>query len=352
VLFKTATYNRFTRIADFFSKRLVLNILFLVSFLGVLMIQEEYKYGFSFTLITEVINVIFYAIIIYLNLWVLIPKFLSQKKTLTYIALLVFAVLLITPIKVVVFYFLFGLFTENQDEILNKRELFFVSSFFIAIASTFWSIIMDWWKHQKEKKILETRNMQSELNFLKSQINPHFLFNTLNSLYAHTLKKSDDAPEIVLKLSEMMRYMLYECNERQVSLSKELNYMKNYIDLERLRQGKKVNIKMEIEGEVEDQLIAPLLFIPFIENCFKHGLNHHLNQGYIDIKIIVFDDTVNFYIKNSKPIHKPKQLHPNSGGIGLVNVKRRLELIYPNNYELDIDESPTTYTVSLDIELN
>ncbi len=313
--------------------------------------QEEFRWGVKFTFINELINVIFYASIIYFNLWVLIPRFLSKKKTITYFVLLIFAVLLITPIKVVVFYFRFENFPQHQQELLKQRALFFKSTLFFAFASTFWSIIMDWWKHQKEKKILETRNMQSELNFLKSQINPHFLFNTLNSLYAHTLKKSDDAPEIVLKLSEMMRYMLYECNERQVPLSKELNYMKNYIDLERLRQGKKVNINMEIEGEVEDQLIAPLLFIPFIENCFKHGLNHHLNQGYIDIKVIVFDHTVNFYIKNSKPVHKPKQLHPKSGGIGLVNVKRRLELIYPEKYELNIEESPTTYAVNLDIEL-
>src|SRR5690606_19817355 len=116
--------------------------------------------------------------------------------------------------------------------------------------------------HQREKKELEKQTMQSELRFLKSQINPHFLFNTLNNLYALTLKKSEKAPEIVLKLSEMMRYMLYECNEKYVPLSKEVAYMQNYIELEKLRQGKGADMSFEIHGEIRDQKITPLLLVP------------------------------------------------------------------------------------------
>ena len=122
---------------------------------------------------------------------------------------------------------------------------------------------MDWARQLRERQVLQTQTMQSELRFLKSQINPHFLFNTLNNLYALTLKKSDKAPEIVIKLSEMMRYMLYDCNEKRVPLSKEVKYIKNYLDLEGLRQGKNVTINFETEGSITDQKIAPLLFIPF-----------------------------------------------------------------------------------------
>ena len=204
----------------------------------------------------------------------------------------------------------------------------------------------------KEKQELETQTMQSELRFLKSQINPHFLFNTLNNLYALTLKKSDQAPEIVLKLSEMMRYMLYECNEKRVPLSKEVNYIQNYLDLERLRHGQKVDIRFEVEGQIGEQKIAPLMFIPFLENSFKHGLNNHITKGFVLIRMQVESNTVYFFIENSKPDVLPPRDLRRSGGIGLVNVHRRLNLLYPENYALDIDDNPNSYVVNLKINLN
>jgi len=222
----------------------------------------------------------------------------------------------------------------------------------IAGASTIGKIVTDWVRHLREKKDLETQTMQSELRFLKSQINPHFLFNTLNNLYALTLKKSDKAPEIVIKLSEMMRYMLYECNERRVSLQKEVNYIKNYLDLERLRQGKNVDISFEVEGDIFDQNIAPLMFIPFLENSFKHGLNATISEGFVDIKLFVDHQNIHFNIENSKAESLPLQTHKRSGGIGLVNVKRRLNIIYPNQHELIISDNPKTYAVDLKIELD
>jgi LytS/YehU family sensor histidine kinase len=194
--------------------------------------------------------------------------------------------------------------------------------------------------------------MQSELKFLKSQINPHFLFNTLNSIYALTLKKSDKAPEIVIKLSEMMRYMLYECNERLVPLSKEVLYVRNYVDLEMLRQGQKVRIDFRVEGDIHDQKIAPLIFTPFLENSFKHGVNQ-ISEGFVDILLEVQDENVILQIENSKP-PKPQVVNHKkpSGGIGLANVKRRLDLLYPESYVLNITEEPDRYKVYLNLELS
>ncbi len=194
--------------------------------------------------------------------------------------------------------------------------------------------------------------MQSELKFLKSQINPHFLFNTLNNLYALTLKKSDKAPEIVIKLSEMMRYMLYECNEKRVLLSKEVSYIRNYLDLERLRQGPNVEINFDVVGNVADQKIAPLMFIPFLENSFKHGLNSQISKGFVNIKLEVNEQHVDFFIENSKAEKLPTIEHRRSGGIGLVNVRRRLNLLYPEHYDLDIKDNPTTYAVNLKLDLD
>jgi len=210
----------------------------------------------------------------------------------------------------------------------------------------------DWLLTQREKQELQAQTLQSELKFLKSQINPHFLFNTLNSLYALTLKKSDQAPEIVLKLSEMMRYMLYECNVPMVPLQKEVNYLKNYLELEKLRQGKKMKINLQVEGEAKNQRIAPLMFIPFIENCFKHGISNQITDGYVNILLEIENENIEVTIENSKAPTRPSTTGKKSGGIGLVNVKRRLNLLYPDKHELKVDEDPNTYTVNLVLELD
>ena len=222
----------------------------------------------------------------------------------------------------------------------------------MGVGSTVYYVMSEWLKDQREKNELQNKTLQSELKFLKSQINPHFLFNTLNNLYALTLKKSDLAPEIVLKLSEMMRYMLYECNERQVSLQKEVNYVKNYLELEKLRQGNKFKIDFEFVGEIHQQKIAPLMFIPFLENSFKHGVNNQLKEGYVDMKLHVKDLQVEVDIENSKAPALPSSSGKKSGGIGLVNVKRRLELLYPKKYELTIKNNPNTYHINLKLDLD
>jgi two-component system, LytTR family, sensor kinase len=194
--------------------------------------------------------------------------------------------------------------------------------------------------------------LRSELDFLRTQINPHFLFNTLNSLYALTLKKSDDAPEIVIKLSDMMRYMLYESNEERVSLAKEVEYMRHYVDLELLRFGKKADINFEIVGEIKNQIIAPLLFQTFLENAFKHGLANAIERGYVNFHLSINDNLLHLDLQNSKPPTLPKAENaPKSGGIGLVNVRRRLDLLYKNQYELLIKDKKEAYLVHLTIQL-
>lgn len=234
---------------------------------------------------------------------------------------------------------------------LDANSKIFLGGFFMAFSSTLYKIINDWSFHQKERIDLQRQSLQSELNFLKSQINPHFLFNTLNSLYALTLKKSDKAPEIVLRLSEMMRYMLYDSNETKVPLSKEIQYIKNYLELERLRHGKSIDINFNVEGNLNGQNIAPLLFIPFLENSFKHGMDQTIDEGFVNIKIRIEGDKLNLQVGNSKSkLTRPKR--SNSGGIGLVNVKRRLELLYPKKHELELKEKENQFNVSLELDLS
>jgi sensor histidine kinase YesM len=336
------------RLYQLFTHRAVYHVLFWLTVLLLLTVFEKSGMGLWFTLSNELLNILFYAVVVYFNLLYLIPNYLTKKRFLTYCALLVLATLVITPIKILTFYFKFTNMPRMQADLLENMNWYFLVTFIIVSLSTVFKIITDWLRQLRERQELETQTMQSELRFLKSQINPHFLFNTLNNLYALTLKKSDQAPEIVLKLSEMMRYMLYECNEKQVPLSKEVAYIRNYLDLERLRQGKNIDINFQVEGYITDQKIAPLMFIPFLENSFKHGLSNHISKGFVNITLTVDGSDVHFFIENSKPDSPPKR-DPSrpSGGIGLVNIHRRLKLLYDNHYDLDIEDSPNSYAVNL-----
>ncbi|MBK8699562.1 MAG: histidine kinase [Saprospiraceae bacterium] len=303
------------------------------------------RFGLEFAVIS------FYAIIVYFNIYYLFPIYLRQKKLSMHLLWLMAASAVLTPLRTLILVFIAP--TEILKYSFIENQYFvFLSTFFVAASSSIYSILTDWMSGQNEKQELANQTLQSELKFLKSQINPHFLFNTLNSLYALTLKKSDLAPEIVLKLSEMMRYMLYECNEKSVPLDKEVNYIANYLDLEKLRHGKKINIHFNQSGEIRNQQIAPLLFIPFIENCFKHGVSNQIAEAFVNINLDITKDEVKVVIENSKHAVMPGVHMKKSGGIGLVNVRRRLELLYPNGYTLDISDTPTTYKVTLSLKLN
>ncbi len=343
------------RLIRFFTKKEVYHTFFWAGLLLLLTFVEweskSSNQNFLFTLSNEVVNVFFYATIVYFNITYLIPNYLTKNKFLTYCGLLLLATFILTPLKMIVFYFKFEDQPSAQNSLIRNQNWYFVFMFLFGASSSVVKIITDWVRAVREKQELETRTMQTELRFLKSQINPHFLFNTLNSLYALTLKKSEKAPEIVIKLSEMMRYMLYECNEKQVPLSNEVHYIRNYLDLEKLRQRQNVEITLEVEGNVSDQKIAPLMFIPFIENSFKHGLHNNISQAFVNMKLKVEEQKIEFEIENSKGEALPVQEHRRSGGIGLVNVRRRLDILYPEHYTLKINDTPRTYGVTLCLDL-
>ena len=334
----------------------VYHSLFWLALLVIFTVWEIYdagfKYSFFHTLSLNVIMLVILGGAVYYNIYVLIPKYLAHKKGWKYFLHFTLLILVVSPIENFLLYTQSRGLPQMRAEILSSIDMRFFANFFVVGTSTLVKITLDWLKNQRETQELQTKTMQSELQFLKSQINPHFLFNTLNSLYALTLKKSDKAPDIVLKLSEMMRYMLYECNEPYVPLSKEVHYIKNYLELEKLRQGKNVDIDFVVEGLISNQKIAPLMFMSFIENCFKHGLGNNLSKGFVRITLRVAGQEVDAMIENSKTESMPKPLHARSGGIGLVNVRRRLDLLYPKKYSLDIEDAPNTYSVNLKIQLD
>ncbi len=345
-----------TKILDninrYLTRRLVYHAAFWFVLLCILTISEFHNSGGNLQkiLVNELITVFFYALIYYVNGEYLIPKYLIPNKLGQYLGLLIALAILVTPIKIFILFQRYHDRPSAQDFLVDNQGYLYLISLMTAGISTIVKITTDWVKQNQTQRELETRTMQTELNFLKSQINPHFLFNTLNSLYALTLRKSDDAPDVVIKLSEMMRYMLYECNESQVYLSKEINYISNYLDLERLRH-KKTDIRFDVVGEAGDLKVAPLIFIAFIENAFKHGASNHLSGGFVHIHLHIEQNELNLYVENAKPEVQPAIQHKRSGGIGLVNVKRRLDIVYPKNYQLDIHDNPNTYGVNLWMQL-
>lgn len=190
--------------------------------------------------------------------------------------------------------------------------------------------------------------LDAELSYLKAQINPHFLFNTLNSIYSLALQKSDDAANAVVKLSGMMRYVLTESQRESVSLEKEINYIKDYVELQKLRLGNAVRLDFNISGNAAQKQIAPLLLIPFIENAFKHGVNAEENSE-IKIEINVTESAVNLFVKNNK-VNVDNTTDVKTG-LGVENTKNRLILLYPDKHHLTIDDNPLSFAVSLSINI-
>lgn len=191
------------------------------------------------------------------------------------------------------------------------------------------------------------KKLAAELQFLKSQINPHFLFNTLNNIYGLARKKDDNTAEVVMKLSKLLRFMLYETAQQSINIADELKVVKDYIELEQLRYGTRLNISYLEDIDVQEQQITPLIFIPFVENAFKHGLSETRFNSYIAIHTILKKGQLSFSIENSKPETEEKSVER----IGLKNVKRQLELLYPE-HDLKIEVSEQIFKVHLTINLS
>jgi len=200
----------------------------------------------------------------------------------------------------------------------------------------------------KHEKSLVKEKLETELKFLKNQINPHFLFNTLNNIYALARKKSDKTPEVVIRLSKLLRFMLYESAKDVVPIEEEIRILEDYVQLEEIRHTKKLNIVFQKEIDNYNQLIAPLILLPFIENAFKHGINETLEETTIVIKIKLVEGRLSFYVMNS---HENEPGAPVNENIGLRNVRRQLELMY-NEFTLNACNLERTFIVDLSINLN
>ena len=298
---------------------------------------------------------VFNVVIFYLNLYVLIPLTLDKRRFFLWMMGCLGIVLVFLAIKYGFTFYVYKMsglklvssqkemvFSEPAKQLLST----FITNGFFVFLSTVYKFTVDWFFNEREKTELEKQKLTAELAFLKSQINPHFLFNSLNNIYSLAYQKSDSAPNAILKLSEIMRYMLYESNDSKLSLEKEIGYLKSFIELQKLRFKGDAQVVLEIEGQVAQQQIVPVLLISFVENAFKHGLATDKNHP-IHINISVFEDNLMFTIKNRKNLQNKDQ----TGGIGMINVVRRLDLTYPGKYKLNVENREEDYFSELYLNL-
>jgi len=211
-----------------------------------------------------------------------------------------------------------------------------------------------WFELYETKQLLEklkSEKLQTELSALKGQINPHFLFNSLNSIYSLSIENEPLTSKFILKLSNVLRYMIYEANDEKVPLKKEINYLESYVELQRLRVDEEAEIRVEIKGDLNDQQIAPLLLIPLIENGFKHGIKGDTENAFIHIFMDLKGWDFHFNVENNKG-YVDEIENDQFKGIGLQNVQRRLELLYPKKHEMKIRETNSTFEVDLKIDLS
>jgi sensor histidine kinase YesM len=316
-----------------------------------------YQQSFLDAVIFELLFLPARLVAVYLNWFLLIPKILFRNRLGQYLLTLIF-VLIIMAIahRYFVLYWGFPKFfpqwMEGQEVQVFQFSRIVQNLLIIVSPVAFTSglkLFMDWYKQRKETEELRQGKREAELKFLKAQTNPHFLFNTLNSIYGLALEKSEKTPSLILKLSDILSYTLYESGVPKVALAKEIRLIENIIALEKERFEKRVAITFEKKGDFHLIEVPPLLLVPLVENAFKHGVKNEVRKGWINITLVVDRSHLSFEIENSIP--ELTENGEDEWGLGLKNVSRRLELIYGEYQSLKIKKTDSTFLVSLEIKL-
>jgi len=276
---------------------------------------------------------------VYVNLLILIPRLLYDSQYLLY----TLSTLTVISSGASLIHFLMPLLFDYAPS--HYLQSFTFIGFFVIMTSGL-KLYRDGIEQQLFNKEMQTKQLQAELNLLKSQVNPHFLFNTLNNLYSLTLEKSDKAPEIVLKLAEIMRYLLDSSKTEITDLEKECHFLSNYLALEKIRLNDKAVIKFEVKGDIKGVKIPPMLLIPFVENCFKHG---NIGNLHVYICVEVEENNLYFYAENNKSTTENAFIE--KSGIGMENIHRRLDLLFEDSYSLEIEDKQGRFVVNLHIDM-
>ncbi len=313
-------------------------------------IFQNHALTISKTITVEFCYLLFIAANYYIHIYYTIPAFLYRKKyfqfTVSLLGCIVVAALLRVPL---------AMFINRHFFLVNKPQPAALQLFINSLVNIFvWvvclvagKLIIDKIRLQQYLDVIEKEKAKNELDFLKAQFNPHFLFNSINSIYGHIEKKNSTARNMLLTFSEMLRYQLYECNVDSISIDKEVQYIKNYITLQQARKDESLAVTIDIKENVKGFAIAPLIFIAFVENAFKYVGN--TGEDRVEVLLEKNNSSLLFKTVNTKEANINKGL--THGGIGISNVQRRLELLYPNKHALNINDMPGLYEVTLTLQL-
>lgn len=322
--------------------------------------QRQDNYGQSLILVALLFP--FTIATTYTILYWLIPRYLLTRRYGYFTLYFSYILVLSLYLELVLVVTLYITVAEYQAMVLNPGIVdlldVIVGMYLVVFLAVALHLLKRWYSVQAENALLnrarleaELKFKEAELNLLKAQIHPHFLFNTLNNLYSLTLEKSDLAPNVVLRISDMLDYMLYRINGRHVLLANEVEHLQNYLALERLRYHEHVDIQFDIDHPLPEITIAPLLLLPFVENGFKHGVSQLTGKGWIHINLRLSHQKLTFIVENSKPERTASNTTEAKKGIGLPNVRKRLNLLYPEAYKLKIEDSGPTYRIALTLDL-
>lgn len=288
-----------------------------------------------------------FFLIVYTLLYVLVPRYLLKKRFLSFF----------TGLFIV--WAICALYTMRAELVLHDSKISGMTLSigrnvlpFLHVAGIALSIklLLHWYRQREQTLEAERQRTAAELQLLKAQLHPHFLFNTLNNLYSHTLESSPKSPEIVMKLSELLRFMIYESNTPKIALSKEISLIQNYIMLERMRYGDRLDMSVMINGDVGKYQIAPFLLLPFMENAFKHGTSKQLDQCWISMNLTLEGPVMYFKLVNSVEQENTEQI-AKVGGLGLTNAKKRLELLYKHDYIFETKRLEDVFVVDIEVKL-
>jgi len=345
--FKTNEVNNYISLL----KRISYHILFWITYIGIVTFLYGGIYGSGYIeMLKQTCELAPFIIVpVYIILYILIPKFLFKEKAVLFVILFVSVTLLfISTYNYIIFQYRNNRNPDHASRYFDFGYLFalYEAYIVISIASAI-KIFKTWYNTQHKKILLEKQSLIDELEILRYQINPHFLFNVLNNLYSLAIENNDQiTANGISKLSGLMRYNIYTNKNNKVTVKEDIVYIQNYINLQEIRftGDYKLKVDFEINGNINSKLIHPFIFIMFVENAFKYGIS--LNNGsIIKINLDVFDDNIEFKVSNLKN----KSGNDIDSGIGLDNVKRRLEYFYPNNHELIINENSTDFNIYLRI---
>jgi sensor histidine kinase YesM len=304
--------------------------------------------------------VIFQALAVYFNLYFLIPRYLQKDRLTAYVIYLAITIVCASSLINTGYYLSAFLAHCTIKTMFGAEAGSFFHFFGTSLPSTLASMTLamsikltkNWIQAERKQQLMEKEKLETELKFLKYQFNPHFLFNSINSIFFLIHKNPDMASDSLAKFSGLLRYQLYECNDQQISLDKEITYLKNFIELEKLRQNRNVEVIFEIEQRCTAYLgIAPFILMTFVENAFKHVSKNTDNPNWISIKLKADEQQLELLIANSTSPFEMNDDVVNYGGIGLKNVQRRLDLVYPDKYELDIQHANNCFEVKLRLKL-